>query len=59
MRQEVGKEPAQPRARAERARLAPVKPVVAKQQLKKSVEKAAVTVDVPEKILDHDISVDS
>jgi len=54
VRQEVGKEPAQPRARAERARLAPEKSVVAKQQLKKSVEKVVDAVDVPEKILDHD-----
>ena len=54
VRQEVGKEPAAPRPRAERPRQAPEKPVVAKQQLKKSVEKQADAVDVPMKILDHD-----
>ena len=54
VRQEVGKEPAAPRPRAERPRLAPEKPVVAKQQLKKSVEKQADAVDEPLKILDHD-----
>ena len=54
VRQEVGKEPAAPRPRAERPRLAPEKPVVVKQQLKKSVEKQADAVDEPLKILDHD-----
>jgi len=54
VRQEVGKEPAAPRARAERAREAPVKPVVAKAQLKKSIEKTADAIDTPLKILDHD-----
>ena len=54
VRQEVGKEPAKPRSRIERPRVAPQKPVVAKQQLKKSVEKVADAVDVPDKILDHD-----
>jgi len=54
VRQEVGKEPAAPRTRSERARLAPEKPVVAKQQLKKSIQKPADEVDVPEKLLDHD-----
>lgn len=50
---EVGREPVAPRARAERARAPPVKPVVAKEQLKKTVVKVD-EVDTPLKLLDHE-----
>ena len=54
VRQEVGKEPAQLKERAERARAPPKKQEIAKQQLKKAPEKAADAIDTPAKILDHD-----
>lgn len=51
---ELGAERAVPIERAARARAAPVKAVVAKQQLKPAEEKPADVVDIPLKILDHD-----